>query len=68
MTDIANAKVMFRVRYTNMGTHVRGRVYVGKPGTTLALSGTLIVRTEEWEAFCAGQSAYELVEEPEGGE
>lgn len=65
-----SSSVLFRVRFTPMDSHVRARIYVGKPNTTLALAGTLVVRVEEWDAFRKGNASYELVrdEEADGGE
>jgi hypothetical protein len=42
----------FRIRHT--GQHVRAKCFVGHMEGSLALTGELVMRTYEWNAFIGG--------------
>lgn len=53
--------MLFRIRHKTLGGHVHMRVFVGPGSLSLALSGELVMRLDEFAAFKreidAGQDA-----------
>lgn len=48
---LAVRPLSLRFRYQTLGEHVHATLFVGKPGCTLANSGKLVFRSDEWTSF-----------------